>query len=115
MQPAYRPRNGFKPRQTVIFGIGNQLLGDDGIGPRVLEMLRPRLSGDVSLIACHQLLPEHAAELARADRVIFIDAATGTRPGSVACRRLFPGGTGPAPTHTLDPHSLIGAARDWFG
>lgn len=81
----------------------------------MLELLRPRVAGDVSLIACQQLLPEHAAELARADHVIFVDASITARPGSVACRRLFPGGTGGEATHTLNPHSLIGAARDWFG
>lgn len=116
MQPATRPRSGPNHRRTVVLGIGNTLRGDDGIGPRVAEALRGRVGNEVSLISCHQLLPEHAAELACADRVIFLDASTATRPGSVACRRLFPGGGGDVGDgHHLTPHTLIGAARDWFG
>jgi hydrogenase maturation protease len=116
MQPPMRPRSGPNNRRTVVFGIGNPLRGDDSIGPRVLESLRGRIASEVSLVPCQQLVPEYAAELACADRVIFVDATTAARPGSVACRRLFPGGgTGGGDGHNLDPHTLIGAARDWFG
>ncbi|HEU5450904.1 MAG TPA: hydrogenase maturation protease [Terriglobales bacterium] len=116
MQTGVRPRSGPNHRRTVVFGIGNTLRGDDGIGPRVIEGLRGRVANEVSLIPCQQLLPEHAAELACADRVIFLDASTTTRPGSVACRRLFPGAGGEAgDPHHLTPHTIIGAARDWFG
>lgn len=115
MQPGTRPRSGPNHRRTVVFGIGNSLRGDDGIGPRVIAGLNGRVGKEVSLIACQQLLPEHAAELACADRVIFLDASTTTRPGSVACRRLFPGGGEAGDGHHLNPHTLIGAARDWFG
>jgi len=56
----------------VVIGIGNELRGDDGIGPRVVEQL-PEHPNLKRLIA-HQLTPELSETIQMADRVLFVDA-----------------------------------------
>jgi hydrogenase maturation protease len=73
----------------LVIGYGNTLRSDDGVGQVVVERLEAkRPSADLHLLACHQLLPEHAELLSQADRVIFIDAAAGEPPGAIAVREI---------------------------
>jgi hydrogenase maturation protease len=75
--------------KTAIYGIGNILLGDDGIGPAVVNYLFANniLSDDVTLedLGTPSLdLPNY---LTGFDRVVFIDAvAVDAPPGTI---RLF--------------------------
>jgi len=75
--------------KTAIYGIGNILMGDDGIGPAVVRYLESRLPADADVtledLGTPSLdLPNY---LAGYDRVIFVDAvAVAAPPGSV---RLF--------------------------
>lgn len=67
---------------TAIYGIGNILMGDDGIGPAVVNYLSSNglLSNDVTLedLGTPSLdLPNY---LAGYDRVIFIDAVAADAP-----------------------------------
>lgn len=75
---------------TLIIGYGNTLRGDDGVGYRIAEIFEQEEDGleshyseesrhTVRSHPCHQLTPDLAAELAQADRVIFVDAIA---PGS---------------------------------
>jgi len=68
-------------RHVLIIGCGNPLRGDDGLASHALVHLerRPGL-GDVAMISCHQLTPELAEPISRADRVIFIDARVSQSP-----------------------------------
>jgi len=72
--------------KTAIYGIGNILMGDDGIGPAVIHYLSSNglLSNDVTLedLGTPSLdLPNY---LAGYDRVIFIDAvAANAPPGTI--------------------------------
>jgi hydrogenase maturation protease len=72
--------------KTAIYGIGNILMGDDGIGPAVVNYLSSNglLSSDVTLedLGTPSLdLPNY---LAGYDRVIFIDAvAANAPPGTI--------------------------------
>ena len=72
--------------KTAIYGIGNILLGDDGIGPAVAHYLESNftLDADVTLedLGTPSLdLPNY---LAGYDRVIFIDAvAANAPPGTI--------------------------------
>lgn len=108
---------GEEPQNPVlVFGIGNSLRGDDEIGARILDLLRMRLVGEgVELITCNQLLPEHASEVSRATRVVFLDATTAGDPGTVTCASVLPCTPSEQFTHNLNPVMLLGAARDWFG
>jgi hypothetical protein len=59
---------------VLIIGVGNDLRGDDGAGPAVIDAVeRHDLSG-VRTVWAHQLLPELAEQIAVAERVIFVDA-----------------------------------------
>jgi hydrogenase maturation protease len=63
----------------LVIGFGNELRGDDGVGPRVARLVQSWGRPDVRAMAVPQLVPELAAELAAAERVMFVDAAVGTR------------------------------------
>lgn len=70
-----------------IVGIGNTLLGDDGVGPRVVEMLAPHLADDpgIALIDGGTLGFALTGWLEDADCLIVVDAAKhGREPGELA-------------------------------
>jgi hydrogenase maturation protease len=59
--------------RVMLIGIGNDLRGDDGAGPRVARALEGRVAWDVRV--AHGLTPELADDLARCDVAIFVDAS----------------------------------------
>lgn len=64
-------------RTTLVIGIGNDVRGDDGVGPEVARRLAKSLDdADVRLV--HQLTTELAMTLTQYDTVVFIDADTET-------------------------------------
>lgn len=72
--------------KTAIYGIGNILLGDDGIGPAVVRYLSSNytLPPDTTLEDLGTPSLDLPAYLAGYDRVIFIDAvALDAPPGTV--------------------------------
>lgn len=75
-------------KKTVVVGIGNTLMKDEGIGPRVVEALRGRdLPEDVELVEAGTSVFEALCGLG-GSRLIVIDAAAGgTGPGSVHVHR----------------------------
>ncbi len=103
--------------RTLIIGIGNPLRGDDGIGPAIIEALEVRgLGQHATLVAAHQLLPEHASLAAGHDAVIFVDASVALKPGEIDVTRVTP----PANTeafcsHHLTPEWLMHAAAALYG
>jgi len=58
--------------RTLLIACGNPLRGDDGVAHEVLRSLEP--APDRELLSVQQLTPEIAAELARFERVVFLDA-----------------------------------------
>ena len=63
----------------LVIGYGNALRGDDGAGPRAARLFGERSAaqmpgGTRRALAVHQLLPELVEDVARAARVVFIDA-----------------------------------------
>jgi len=71
--------------RTCVIGIGNVLMGDDGVGVRVAEELASRdLGADASVVVGHLGGMQLAPHLLDNDRVIFVDAIdAGDTPGSV--------------------------------
>ena len=91
---------------VTVIGIGNTLMGDDGVGVRVAEMLEDRQLGNhVRVVVGHtagMALVEHLLE---ADRVIFVDAiATDDAAGSVY--RFTPEQVSLNPTRSHTSHGL---------
>ena len=81
-----------KKYSTVIFGIGNIVMGDDGVGPAVVEELEKRncLPDDVNAIDADTGVREYLfdyllTEVGRPDSIIIIDAVDmpDRKPGEV--------------------------------
>jgi hydrogenase maturation protease len=107
--------------RTLVIGYGNELRRDDGAGPAVARLIGEMGLIGVTVESCHQLLPEHAAHIASADRVIFVDA---TRDGAdeISVRRIDPARTPEFSGHHCDPQDLLywcggfaeGVPEAWF-
>jgi hydrogenase maturation protease len=58
---------------NFVIGIGNDMRGDDGVGPRVVNAIPSR--ADLETMTVHQLVPELAEMIQHAQRVLFVDAS----------------------------------------
>ncbi|HWZ93692.1 MAG TPA: hydrogenase maturation protease [Opitutaceae bacterium] len=104
-----------EPAGLLVIGYGNELRGDDAVGPRVAtEVAGWKMSG-VRTMTCHQLTPELADPISTAARVIFVDAV-GAFSKEVSLCEIAP--AAPASgimTHVVDPQILLRLAREVFG
>jgi hydrogenase maturation protease len=100
--------------ELLIIGYGNSLRRDDGVGPRVAEAIEELQLPGVRTLVCQLLTPEYADPIARARRVIFVDAAVDKTDG-VHFRKLAPGETSQLMAHAADPRTMLALARDVFG
>ena len=100
--------------ELLVIGYGNSLRRDDGVGPRVAEAVETFGLPGVHTLVCQLLSPELADPIARARRVIFVDAAVDERDG-VKFRQLVPGETSQLMAHAADPRTMLALARDVFG
>jgi len=94
--------------RVVLFGIGNDLRGDDGAGPALVRALEGRVVW--SLRAVHGLTPELADEVAAADLALFVDAAADpTLAAPTWTHHAAPeaGGGGRLLGHALDVPGLL--------
>jgi hydrogenase maturation protease len=98
----------------LVIGYGNTLRSDDGVGPRVAEAVGKMNLPGVRTLICHQLSPEHADPVSRADAVIFVDAAVDA-PREVQLRKLEPKESSQLMAHAADPRTMLALARDVFG
>ena len=74
--------------RTLILGIGNTLLSDEGSGVHVVEYLRNRhpASDEIKYLDGGTLSFTLAADIGASDHLIVVDAAQlGTPPGEVRC------------------------------
>ncbi len=100
--------------ELLVIGYGNTLRRDDGVGPRVAEAVEALNLPGVRTLICPLLSPEYADPIARARRVIFVDAAVDKTDG-VHFRKLEPGETSQLMAHAADPRTMLALARDVFG
>lgn len=77
--------NGTAARRTRIVGLGNPILGDDGVGWRVVEAVRSRLDDAAVDVLCLSVGGVSLMEqLVGCDRALLVDAVvTGRTPGEV--------------------------------
>ena len=106
--------------RLLLFGYGNDLRGDDGFGPVVAERfsaeaekrLGTGTAYSLGVITGIQLLPEHADDIADADRVVFVDAAVDIDPGTIREYRVEPDDAEVPPLgHQHGPGGLLAYAR----
>lgn len=100
--------------RVLVIGYGNTLRGDDALGPRAAEHLRP-LIFPAEVLACHQLSPELAAQLAEYDAAIFVDAAATGTPGEVRVSHVADSHGESSLTHHVSPAALLVLARQLYG
>jgi len=64
------------PKKTLLVGLGNPLTGDDGFGPRVLEVLQhsSQVPPEMTLVDAGTDLLNHIESFAGYDRVVLVDA-----------------------------------------
>jgi len=99
----------------LIIGFGNVLRCDDGVGARVAETLQDLLAlPGVEILGVQQLTPELMIPIARAERVIFIDAARDGRPGELRRREVVAQASGVF-THATTPEALLADATTLYG
>jgi hydrogenase maturation protease len=100
----------------LIIGYGNPLRSDDGVGWHAAERLRVRLAGRAEVVTCHQLMPELAEALSRAERAFLIDASITGDPGTIQVQPLVPAASTSQPlTHHLDAGALLALALTLYG
>jgi hydrogenase maturation protease len=95
--------------RTLIIGYGSPIRGDDAIGPLAAEALAAGpLPPGVRVISRHILTAELVADIAMADRVIFLDASLEGDPGEVRVQALAPDASSlSALAHSQDPRELL--------
>ena len=100
--------------ETLILGWGNPGRGDDGLGSAFVEALSDADLPGVATDCDYQLQIENAAEIARYDRVLFVDAdRTGAEPFRLG--RLHPESVSfTFSTHSVSPQAVLALARDLF-
>ena len=97
----------------LLIGYGNPAREDDGIGPAVAEEIERLGIDGVDVDADYQLTVEDAADVARHDSVVFVDASMeGGEPFTFS--RLSPVRSDSFSTHAVSPEAVLGLARDLF-
>jgi len=100
--------------KTLILGWGNPGRGDDGLGPAFIEILSKVAPPGVAFDSDYQLTVENAAEVARYDRVVFVDADR-RGPAPFTMRKLDPSADGLSfSTHSVAPGAVLSLCRDLF-
>ena len=97
----------------LLIGYGNPLRGDDGVGWAVVDALQNRTG--VTAVSTHQLLPELADQIARAEKVIFVDATVEGVPGEIRITAVSPQTSGSASTHQMSPGVLLSYVAELYG
>ncbi|KAB2969316.1 MAG: hydrogenase maturation protease [Thermoanaerobaculia bacterium] len=102
-------------RRTLILAWGNPGRRDDGLGPALAAAVGALELPGVTVESGYQLQVEDAAEVARYERVLFVDADRGgAGPFRVRSLEAAPGGLGFS-THSVAPGQLLALCRDLFG
>ncbi len=105
---------------TLVIGYGNDLRGDDAAGIRAATLLAGEAPEHRSIIT-QQLAPDLAADIAQAERVVFVDAYPADHDGAPLRVERVPGdgedseGRDSPLGHRSDPATLVGLARRLFG
>ena len=103
----------------LIIGYGNELRGDDAVGPRVAMAVADWQLPSVKALVVHQLTPDLAADIAKTDYVIFVDACgehcnQPVQINPIVIRKQeLP--TFPLGTHSCDSSTLLNLTQRIYG
>ena len=100
-------------KKVLVIGFGNPAREDDGLGPLAAEAVAEMGLENVTVDSDYQLMVEDAADVARHDVVIFIDAdMSGSEPFSFM--RIKPGNSMSFSTHSASPEGVLSLAKELF-
>jgi hydrogenase maturation protease len=91
---------------VLVLAVGNPSRGDDAIGPGLAARLEAVALPGVEVISEFQLQVENALDLVGRERVIFVDAGTGT-PAPYELRRTSPGADFLHTSHAISPEAVL--------
>jgi hydrogenase maturation protease len=94
----------------LAIALGNAIRADDGVGFVIARALAAH-DPAVEVVESQEALPEHAEVVARADRVVFLDASVLGAPGEVRATPVSPRTPNAAILHALTPEEVLGLAR----
>jgi hydrogenase maturation protease len=99
----------------LVIGYGNELRRDDGVGPRVARIVAEWGVPGVRALAVHQLTPELADDIARAEVVVFVDAAADSGTSNVSVQQVRPALSNWPADHACRPPALLALADVLYG
>jgi len=93
--------------RLLVFAIGNDLRGDDALGPVLGERIAALQLEGVRVLPEYQLQVEHVLDMVEAGAVLFVDAARAL--GQVfRYEAVVPDCGTPVLSHALSPSALLG-------
>jgi hydrogenase maturation protease len=98
------------PAPVLVLAVGNPSRGDDAIGPELAARLEAAALPGVEVITEFQLQVENALDLVGRERVIFIDAGSGT-PAPFELRRIDAAADFLHTSHALSPEAVLATYR----
>jgi hydrogenase maturation protease len=94
------------PATVLVLAVGNPSRGDDAIGAELAARLEAAALPGVEVITEFQLQVENALDLVGRERVIFVDAGTGT-PAPFELRRIEGASEFLHTSHALSPEAVL--------
>jgi hydrogenase maturation protease len=93
------------PDPALVIGLGNRLRGDDGVGPRVAELVAER-APELEVIVCEREPTELLLHWRGARLAMIVDAVAGPSPGAVHRIELGSQRLGERQGRTSSTHAL---------
>ncbi len=94
------------PAPVLVLAVGNPSRGDDAIGPELAARLEAAALPGVEVITEFQLQVENALDLLGRERVIFVDAGTGT-PAPFESRKIGAAADFLHTSHAISPEAVL--------
>mgnify|MGYP003509154706 CR=1 FL=1 len=91
---------------VLVIAVGNPSRGDDALGPELAARLEAASLPGVEVITEFQLQVENALDLVGRDRVVFVDAGTGT-PAPFDLHRTGPAAELLHTSHAISPEAVL--------
>ena len=98
----------------LAIALGNAIRADDGVGLVIGRALAAH-DPEVEIVESQEALPELAEQVARADRVVFLDASVVGTPGEVRATEVVPCAPRVAILHALTPEEVLGLVHASLG
>jgi hydrogenase maturation protease len=91
---------------VLVIAVGNPSRGDDALGPELAARLEAAAPPGVEVITEFQLQVENALDLVGRERVVFVDAGTGT-PAPFDLHRTGPAAEFLHTSHAISPEAVL--------